>query len=57
MWIVENLSEELSEDFYVKEDVEFVYLYYKEEEIAKFSNIGVDPEEIKKVAEEYDKGT
>jgi len=57
MWEVplEKLKVQLPPGFSLKEDPEFVYLFYGEERVAIFTS-HADPEEIKKAAEKYLKG-
>ncbi len=50
MWDVseEKLGFEVKPGFRVKEDEEFVYLFYEEKEVASFIATSVDPTEIRR---------
>ncbi len=47
----EKLGIKLPEGFRLEEDEDYVYLFYRDTEVAVFSAIGVDPREIEKEAE------
>ncbi len=59
MWRVpqKRLSVSLPSGFFLKEDCEFVFLFYKhegeEEEVAVFSRVGVDLRKVEEAAQKY----
>jgi len=49
----ESFGIQLPPGFYLEEDEDFLFLFFKGKEIANFSSSGPNPEEIKVEAERY----
>ena len=50
-----NINVSLPAGFLLKEDADFVYLYFKGKKVATFSAAGATPEEIEKEARKHQK--
>jgi hypothetical protein len=53
MWKIELKDLQLPPGFFLKEDEDFLYLFYEDVQVAVFSATGVDPKEIEKTADDY----